>query len=458
VRHARGAVDVNAIGANVGPLDERWQIAVLNETGNVFALSADGEMTLPVVRVPRGVRVIPQIASILADLHGLHVFCLTVPALHLDGQAVPRTLLAEVCGAPITPANGRWSDPKAVRLGNQQQLDEVLEVCLRHSTETEQPGFWARLQGWVISVLSRDSTRHLMVSGRPVQWNAGRGFCLVRLETSGPAVWFKAVGPPNEAELSITAMVADRHPFRAPRLLATHAPWHGWLTEEVPGDSLRQSVDPETWASVAADIARLQLDECHRGDSWLDSGCVDLRPATLDRKIDEFFSGMEPIFDRQVKTSPPRLLPPELRTIADALRRAFEAAACLPSTLVHADLNPDNVFLQDGHAIFLDWAGASVGFSFAALENLCGHLRRRDSSEHSVGQQLVRESYSSVWKNAYGSAAVDRALSVAPMLRYASLSIRSAGWLWGTTTPVTRDPLLRSLTRSMWREAAAPTR
>jgi Phosphotransferase enzyme family len=414
-------------------------------------------MTLPLVRVPRGMRVVPYVASALANAYGLDVFCLTDLARHCEDRSLPRTMLAETCEQPsVSTTTARWSDPRGVCVGRERQLSDLVDICAREGRETERPGFWQRLQHWANVVLTAtDRTPHWKVSGRQTQWNAGHGFSLVRLETSGPAVWFKAVGPPNEAESRITALMADRHPDYTARLLAAHDAWCGWLTEEVPGQSLRHDPEPEAWTRAATDMARLQLEECSRADSWLQSGCVDLRVPTLGRKADEFFSNMESIFEQQVKTPPPRLLPTDLKITVDALHRALGTAARLPGSLVHADLNPDNVFFQDGRAVFLDWAGASVGFPFTALENFCGHLRRCRPADSSTTEGAVREAFCAVWKEAYGAEAVDQALAVAPMLRYASLAMRSAGWLWQTATPASREPLLRSLTRSMYQAARA---
>jgi hypothetical protein len=192
---------------------------------------------------------------------------------------------------------------------------------------------------------------------------------------------------------------------------------------------------------------------------------------TLASKIDEFFDGMVPIFDRQQKTSPPRLLRADLTITADALRRAFEIAARVPDALVHADMNPDNVFFRDARAVFLDWAGAFVGSPFTAIENLCGHLRRCRAVDGVTNDELeretrkVREAYAAVWRDlcdtgpGTGAALVHEALSVAPMVRYASLAMRSARWLWqsATATPLVPEPFLRSLTRSMHKSAFTPS-
>src|SRR5687767_3348349 len=84
---------------------------------------------------------------------------------------------------------------------------------------------WNRLRRWVDSVLAPSTSSEgtpQVVTGAKTQRSTDRGFALVRLETSGPAVWFKAVGSPNEAEYCITRRIAERHPRHSPRLLACH--------------------------------------------------------------------------------------------------------------------------------------------------------------------------------------------------------------------------------------------
>jgi hypothetical protein len=94
-----------------------------------------------------------------------------------------------------------------------------------------------------------------------------------------------------------------------------------------------------------------------------------------------------------------------------------------------------------------------VGFGFAALENLCGHRRRYQSDPTACGR--MRGTYADVWNDVCGADVVHQATAVAPVVRYAMLAMRSAGWLWGRPTPAAREPFLRSLTRSLWRAASA---
>jgi hypothetical protein len=474
---------------------DTWHVAVLTDDGRVFALPAEadedenataatnasaneGEWTLPPVLVPHGSRVVPHIASALARDYGLDVFCLTSPSDGRNDRTGARLMLAELCEQPrALPSRARWIDPADLFTASEQPLSAplstIVDACARTGYETERPGFWDRLRRWVNSVLASAASADVMpraVSGAKTQWNAGHGFSLVRLETTGPAVWFKSTGSPHEAEYRIAARIAERHARHSPRLLACHDAWRGWLTEEVSGPSLRPastststgaSASADAWARAAADIARIQIEERDCADDWLRSGCADLRVETLAAKIDEFFDGMAPIFDRQVKLAPPRLLRAELEATAVALRRAFDIAARAPSTLVHADLSPDNVFFRDARAVFLDWAGAYVGSPFTAIENLSGHLRRchaADGITSALNERAVREvrdAYASVWRHACGAPLVNQAMAVAPMLRHASVAMRSAGWLWLTETPPTREPLLRSLTRSMHQSALA---
>jgi len=450
---------------------------VLDAAGRVLASRHGADWMLPVVDVQRGMRVAPQIVSALADTYAIDAFCLTDidgadrasgngdrAAGPAPGSVVSRTMLADLCGA--ASANGRWIDADAIRLCDGRTLADVAAQYRRAGRETEQPGFWPRLRQWADEVLANDADGidASRLTGRRTQWTAGRGFSLVRLDATGAAVWFKAVGAPNEAECGITARLAARHPAHLPHVLAVHDRWCGWLTEELSGHSLRSTGDPDRWTRAAVDLARLQMHERGRAAEWLNAGCVDLRVNTLARQVDDFIHGIEPIFARQERTSLPRLGATELVATADALRRALDTAAILPDTLVHADLNPDNIFFRGpfrspfrgGSAVFLDWAGTSVGFPFAALENLQGHLRRVQPSPQTTAR-AVSDAYADAWTDAYGANVVARARAVAPLLRYASLAMRSAGWLRHTATPSIREPLLRSLTRSMWQIVVAPT-
>src|SRR5262249_28482244 len=69
-----------------------------------------------------------------------------------------------------------------------------------HQEPFATPGWMADLFNWAQAQLLSG----LQLTGAFQQFNAEPTFALVRLETNGPAVWFKAVGEPNKREYSIT--------------------------------------------------------------------------------------------------------------------------------------------------------------------------------------------------------------------------------------------------------------
>ena len=90
-------------------------------------------------------------------------------------------------------------------------------------------GWFDELREWVEEVIEPLGF-HLNGSFR--QLNASPSFSLIRFETDGPALWFKAVGEPNQKEFPITCVLAQLFPGDVPSVLATRPEWNGWLTRE----------------------------------------------------------------------------------------------------------------------------------------------------------------------------------------------------------------------------------
>jgi Ser/Thr protein kinase RdoA (MazF antagonist) len=166
---------------------------------------------------------------------------------------------------------------------------------------------------------------------------------------------------------------------------------------------------------------------------------------------------MEAVMERQPHVPPARLDRAELARIADGIGQAVTQAEALPSSLVHADLNPGNIFVDPSGCRFLDWAEASVAHPFVALDNLLGHLHKQEATDpHALAQ--VRQAYAAEWETQYDEAAVRRTLRVTRLLRLATMAWRSAGWLRGRPTSLQEERLLRSLCRSILEEMRALSR
>jgi len=124
-------------------------------------------------------------------------------------------------------------------------VQSVVE-CLAH-VGGEAPGPFARigwltqLREWVEEVVT---PLGLHLSRRFCQLNAAPRFSLIRLETNGPAIWFKAVGEPNLREFPSYAHAGRTFP-EVPSADFGFAlrVWNGWLAQEVEGTNLAETAD-----------------------------------------------------------------------------------------------------------------------------------------------------------------------------------------------------------------------
>src|SRR5260370_15477707 len=124
-------------------------------------------------------------------------------------------------------------------------------------------GAFARA-GWFDDLVSwaqeQIDPHRLSLTGKFRQLNGDPSFSLVRLETTGPAVWFKAVGEPNRHEFPLTVMLARHFPNYPPSLIAINPSLNGLLTFEVAGSMLGENSDLSSWEKGAGKRAKLQIE------------------------------------------------------------------------------------------------------------------------------------------------------------------------------------------------------
>jgi len=222
---------------------------------------------------------------------------------------------------------------------------------------------------------------HLTGSFR--QLNASPSFCLIRFETDGHAIWFKAVGEPNQREFAVTCLLSRLFPSQVPRVLAIRPEWNGWLTREAEGDLLCDVEEIRAWRRVAAELAEMQINSCNQASELLAAGARDLRVDTLSKLIRHFVDTTQQLMQRQSKIPPPILEPKELLLLGDSIRAAFDVVerSGIPNTLGHLDFDPGNVVVSPQSCVFLDWAEAYVGNPFLTFQYLLEHYRRKYGNE-----------------------------------------------------------------------------
>jgi hypothetical protein len=313
-------------------------------------------------------------------------------------------------------------------------------------------GWLGTLRNWtsgVIHPLGLELTDSLQ------QFNASPGFNLIRFETTGPAVWFKAVGEPNLQEFPITLKLAELFPRFMPEILATRPEWNGWLSREADGMNLGEAKDIEAWELAAAGLAKLQIESISSSESLLPLGLHDLRSEALLAAIDPFFDLVARLMDEQPKT-PPAILTREEMSRAKVL--VDDAVTLLqdlriPATLGHMDLNPWNVIPSEESCVFLDWAEAYVGKPFFSFEYLLQHFRR-DLDDSAKFESRVVSAYKAPWQGFLSDDCISEALALAPLAAVFAYAVGGDAW---KDAERLRDPKIagyfRSLARRINREA-----
>jgi len=311
-------------------------------------------------------------------------------------------------------------------------------------------GWFKDLCGWVQQEVT---ARGFQLNGNFRQLNASPSFSLIRFETDGPAVWFKAVGDPNQHEFPITALLARLFPRRLPQVLAIQPASNGWLATEFEGIELSDAKDIRPWKTAAEELATMQIESIAKTAQLLETGVRDVRTARLLSVVDPFLSLMDNLMAMQVKVPPPVLTPGDLNLLRESIA---DALGCIeeygfPDALGHLDPNPGNILVAAKQCAFLDWAEAYVGHPFYTFEYLLEHFRRAGNTDEALQQQLT-DSYVEKWKQLLSPVVIAESLAVAPLLAafvYAVALTRDSQRLQDPKTAA----YLRSLARRMSREA-----
>jgi hypothetical protein len=447
---------------------ETYRVIVLSPDGREILLAEDGDrFALLSVEIPRWQRVAENLAEVVKSGWGEEIVCLfelsELTGTHGTGIHYQVARYWSTAGVPRIPT--KWvpvaalSKDSLTDVTDHSAIQQSIAQCgADGKTSPTGPftclGWFDELREW-IEVVIGPLGFHL--NGRFRQLNASPSFSLVRFETDGPALWFKAVGEPNQREFPITCELSTMFPRYVPIVLGTRPEWNGWLTREVVGKLLSEAQENDLWEKAASALAEFQIDSIERGTQILAAGARDLGVNVLSKMVSPFIATMMQLMERQIKTAPAALTRKELLLLGERLQTALEALETLgvPETLGHLDLNPGNIVTSPDRCIFLDWAEAYIGNPFFTFQYLLEHLRRTAGGDSALKMSLV-SSYREPWERMIGSAAIDEASSLAPLL--AVFAYAAGTELWRDEERM-QDPstagYLRSLTRRMHREATS---
>jgi len=445
---------------------EVFRVIVLSPDGKDILVVPDrNRFVLPSVEIPRWQRMAENLAAAVRNDWKEEVVCLfelnDLPgtygpgvhyqiAQHWGGVGVPRILTKWIPVAtlskdsPIDVTDHSAVQQAILRCGTDREASPVGPFTTL--------GWFEELRGWVEEIVEPLGFR---LNGSFRQLNASPTFSLIRFETDGSALWFKAVGEPNQREFPITCELSRLFPRYLPIVLGTRPEWNGWLTREAVGKLLSDTQEDALWEKSASALAELQNDSIDHDAHILAAGVRDLGVNKLSKMVSPFIETMSQLMEQQIRTPPAPLNRKELLFLGDRLQTALEALETLgiPETLGHLDLNPGNIVASPDRCVFLDWAEAYIGNPFFTFQYLLEHLRRTGAGDSAVEMGLV-SSYREPWERMVGRTAIDEALSLTPLL--AVFAYAAGTELWRDEERM-QDPAtagyLRSLARRMHREA-----
>jgi len=446
---------------------ETYRAIVLRQKGRELLLvRADTRFLLPSVEVPRWQRIAESVTAAMKSEWGQEVICLFIPDVAFSANHDNRInyQVAEYCRSVEKPRKPtQWLPISALSEGSFVDWLDYSTV-LRSLSECDVNardlsarafgsfGWFEQLTKWTGEVIE---SKGLHLNGKFCQLNASPSFSLVRFETDGPAIWFKAVGKPNLREFPITLALARLFPEHVPQVLATRPDCSGWLALEVQGTNLGETRDTTLWETAAAALGELQIESISKRASLLDTGARDLTVAALSSLVRPFLEVMGQLMEQQSRVPPLALSGKELASLGERIQDALSLAGerGIPITLGHLDLNPGNIIVSPNSCVFLDWAEAYVGYPFFSFEYLLEHFRRAVRDDRALEERLIG-SYASQWGQLISPSVVAENLTFAPLL--AVFAYAAGSGMWNDQDRL-RDPqiagYLRGLTRRMSREA-----
>jgi hypothetical protein len=442
---------------------DSFHVVIIRDGSEILVERSALGLRLPVITIPPHKRPAEELTAATESRWNLKTYCLfTLPSG--DPRSIRSTAVLELCSPCDAPPEGL--DWHATASLSQQDFDDgesysVIEralAALDDNRSVELQGPFGRT-GWLELVTewtaSQAAAVGLRLSGAFRQLNASPTFSLMRFETDGPALWFKAVGEPNLREYSITLALSKNFPSHVPRMIAARANWNAWLSLEAEGAPLRECSAVKVWARAAGALASLQIASFGQTLHMIDAGCRDVRPPTLLSLTGPFFEVMSLLMAQQTKPSPTPLSRAELLelqgNLEDTLSELLHSE--IPNTVGHLDVNPGNIISNGRDCVFLDWAEGSAGHPFLTFRYLLEHFQRshpgRDPADRSLTAAYVRS-----WRSFASPKEISRALRLSSLL--AVFAYATCGDSWRDPNLLERPKAaayLRSLTRRMKREA-----
>lgn len=442
---------------------ETYRLIITRRDATEILLLPNGTaLALPRVEIRKHQRVAEQLTAEAKKATGLETYCLLASdALSPDGNGTMCAVLECVKNHENAPAGSCWMlanvATESLNAGEAAGVKDALAELASY-TNGDKPGPFAK-PGWMVELFRWASEQTaplgLRLTGNFQQFNASPTFNLLRLETTGVPLWFKATGEPNAHELPVTLLLARLFPEYVPRILGVHAAWNGWLSAEAEGRPLDELTEIPAWERAAESLAELQIDSMGMSVELVEGHCKDMRLLEVEKHIDPFLIRMGEFMRFQEKTSPAPLSQGELVSLAEGLRESCSLLRSFgfPDTIGHLDCNPGNILVSGECCVFLDWAEACVTNPMITFEYLRRHLER-SGIQTKAADSPIAAAYIRPWTAFFAPEDLRRAIAAVPPVAAFVYAVACDAWrsLDPTSNPAIAG-YFRSLTRRMYRDA-----
>jgi thiamine kinase-like enzyme len=432
---------------------DRFRLLLFNSSGTKVLLNLENSApSLPEITTMKYTRPAREITSALQTTLGLPTVLLFV---NEDHQGKPGLAVLEAAKAGWqVPVGLEWAPIRraaSVLGANEGKLLQIIHAKIHQPHFPADPAPFSRL-GWLRRLIPwiAEAIQAYGELGDWTQFNGSEAFSLLRFETTGKPVWFKAVGEPNVHEFSITQSLARLLPDFIPEVISSDPLLNAWLMKSGGEATLHQCEDVQTWRNAVDRLALLQTESVRHAADLLNAGARDLRTESLLQLVSPFIKAMERLMAQQATNSPRRLIPTKLAGLASTIEQALHSMSRdpIPNALGHSDFNPGNILVDGGRCVITDWAAAHIGNPFLTFEYFIEHLRKSPLAMH---ESCLRDAYIQRWLHILPAVNVDHALRLSPLIAVYAYAVSCDGW---------RDPeqrpaggYMRSLTRRMKAEA-----
>jgi hypothetical protein len=446
---------------------QAYRVVITRRDASEILLEKTGSSySLPVIVVLRSERIVAQLNRLALSKWNLQTYCLWVrrpdPG---DPNVSDGCAIFDTCGPSADlPEGTLWRSVEGLDRRGDRLAVGITEMAWQalatlgsvESTQSSgpfsRPGWIRQLSDWIRNQIHPLGHR---LTGEFQQLSGDSCACLIRFETTGPAMWFKAGGATNAREFQITSILARLFRESLPPIVAIHPEWNGWLTQDVSGVTLDQVNDVTVWERVAKKLAELQIACVDSRLALLREGCRDASVQTLRQHIGPFLDHLENSADRQRNGISQDLGRPEFAFVADALDDCCTGLqqVALPDTIVHLDFNFGNLIYSEGACVFLDWAEAAIGNPLTTFE----YLRELAKRGHTRGYGLfvrINAAYLRPWHAVVSPVNLAKAFAYSPLIAVFTFALACDRW---GEQPTERSPeqvrFLQSLSRRMYRES-----